>query len=129
GRMKKGGEGGRAGGGQYGLDRAIEAAFGRDLGKALKAIVGAEGAGVAADRVHWLHGLVHFQQGRLEDAIKEFQSSIDLKPSVAACTMHGQALFDASLYSGNGLDRYFRGVKGDLLSSLKPETAEDYLFR
>jgi serine/threonine protein kinase len=111
------------------LDRAIEAAFGGDLEKARKAIVAAETAGVAADRIHWLHGLVHFQQGRLEDAIKEFQSSIDLKPSVAACTMHGQALFDASLYSGNGLDRYFRRVKRDLISSLKPETAEDYLFR
>src|SRR5262249_37350982 len=75
------------------------------------------------------HGLVHFQQGKLEDAIKEFQSSIDLKPSVAACAMHGQALFDASLYSGNGTDRYMRGVKRDLINSLKPETAEDYLFR
>jgi tetratricopeptide (TPR) repeat protein len=110
------------------LDRAIEAAFSGDLEKARKAIVAAETAGVAPDRVHWLHGLVHIQQGRLEDAIKEFQSSIDLKPSVAACAMHGLALFDASLYSGNGLDRYMRGVKGDLLSSLKPETAEDYLF-
>jgi serine/threonine protein kinase len=111
------------------LDRAIEAAFGSDLEKARKAIVAAELAGVAADRVHWLHGLVHFQQGKLEDAIKEFESSIDLKPSVAACTMHGLALFDASLYSGNGLDRYGRGVKSDLIRSLKPETAEDYLFR
>jgi tetratricopeptide (TPR) repeat protein/tRNA A-37 threonylcarbamoyl transferase component Bud32 len=111
------------------LDRAIEAAFGGDLEIARKAIIAAETAGVAPDRVHWLHGLVHFQQGRLEDAIKEFQSSIDLKPSVAACTMHGQALFDASLYSGNGIDRYIRGVKGDLIRSLKPETAEDYLFR
>jgi serine/threonine protein kinase len=111
------------------LDRAIEAAFGGDLEKARKAIVAAETAGVAPDRIHWLHGLVHIQQGRLEDAIKEFQSSIDLKPSVAACAMHGLALFDASLYSGNGLDRYMRGVKRDLLSSLKPKTAEDYLFR
>jgi tetratricopeptide (TPR) repeat protein len=111
------------------LDRAIEAAFGGDLEKAHKTIVAAEAAGVAADRVHWLHGLVHYQQGKLEDAIKEFQLSIDLKPSVAACAMHGLALFDASLYSGNGLDRYARAVKRDLISSLKPETAEDYLFR
>src|SRR5262249_11748552 len=42
---------------------------------------------------------------------------------------HGLALFDASLYSGNGLDRYWREVKRDLLCSLMPETAEDYLFR
>ncbi|HMF11597.1 MAG TPA: protein kinase [Gemmataceae bacterium] len=111
------------------LDRAIEAAFGSDLKKAHNAILAAEAAGVAPDRVHWLHGLVHFQQGRLEDAIKEFESSIDLKPSVAACAMHGQALFDASLYSGNGLVRYFQERKRDLLRSLKPETAEDYLFR
>src|SRR5262249_26982515 len=81
------------------------------------------------DRIHWLRGLVHLQQGRLEDAIKEFESSIDLKPSVAACAMHGQALFDASLYSGNGLDRYGREVKRDLLRSLKPETAEGDLVR
>src|SRR5262249_23100738 len=64
-----------------------------------------------------------------EDAIREYESSIALKPSVAACAMHGLALFDASLLSGNGPDRYFRGVKRDLLNSLKPETAEDYLFR
>src|SRR5262249_44421782 len=85
-------------------------------------------AGVEAHQVYWLNGLVHFQQGRLEDAIKEFQSSIDLKPSVAACVMHGQVLFDVSLPSGN-FDRYSREVKRDLINSLNPETAEDYLFR
>src|SRR5262249_60657176 len=99
------------------------------LERAHKTIARAAAAGVAPDRIHWLHGLVHFQQGKLEDAIREFESSIDLKPSVAACAMHGQAVFDASLYSGNGVDRYFRGVKRDLINSLKPETAEDYLFR
>src|SRR5262249_35950057 len=114
---------------QYALDKAIEAAFGSDLENARIAIVAAQKAGVEAHQVYWLNGLVHFQQGRLEDAIKEFESSIDLKPSVAACAMHGQALFDASLYSGNGLVRYFQERKRDLLRSLKPETAEDYLFR
>jgi serine/threonine protein kinase len=113
---------------QYALDRAIEAAFSGDLERAHKAIVAAEKAGVAPDRAHWLHGLVHYQQGKIEDAIKEFQSSIVLKPSVAAAIMHGLALFDASLLSGD-YGRYGRGVKRDLINSLKPETAEDYLFR
>src|SRR5215472_14896437 len=72
---------------QYALDKAIEAAFGGDLKKAHKTIVAAEAAGVAADRVHWLHGLVHYQQGKLEDAIREFEASIALKPSVAAYAM------------------------------------------
>ena len=114
---------------QNALDRAIEAAFGSDPEKARRAIMAAETAGVAADRIHWLRGLDHFQQGKLEDAIKDFESSIDLKPSVAACTMHGIALFDAAVYGGDGLTRFARGVRGDLLRSLKPETAEDYLFR
>src|SRR5262249_18028982 len=96
---------------QYALDKAIEAAFGGDLKKAHKTIVAAEAAGVAADRVHWLHGLVHYQQGKLEDAIREYESSIALKPSVAAYAMHGRALFDASLQSGNALDRYMQSAR------------------
>src|SRR5262249_27599416 len=113
---------------QYALDKAIEAAFGSDLEKARTAIVAAQKAGVEAHQVYWLNGLVHFQQGRLEDAIKQLQSSIDFNPTVAACVMHGQALFDVSLPSGNGF-RYVQEVKRDLINSLKPETAEDYLFR
>jgi serine/threonine protein kinase/dienelactone hydrolase len=114
---------------QNALDRAIEAAFSGDLEKAHKTIVAAEAAGVAPDRVHWLHGLVHYQQGKLEEAIREFESSIALKPSVAAYAMHGQALFDASLQSGNSLTRYYQSARIDLVYSTPPETAEDYLCR
>ena len=56
---------------QYALDRAIEAALSGDLDRADKAILKAEEAGVAADRVHWLRGLAYYQQGKLEGAIKE----------------------------------------------------------
>jgi serine/threonine protein kinase len=114
---------------QNALDRAIEAAFSGDLAKAHKDIVAAEQAGVAPDRVHWLHGLVHYQQGKLEEAIREFESSIALKPSVAAYAMHARALFDASLQSGNSLTRYYQSARIDLVNSMAPETAEDYLCR
>jgi serine/threonine protein kinase/tetratricopeptide (TPR) repeat protein len=114
---------------QNALDRAIEAAFSGDLAKAHKTIVTAEAAGVAPDRVHWLHGLVHYQQGKLEEAIQEFESSIALKPSVAAYAMHAQALFDATLQSGNSLIRYYQSARIDLVNSMAPETAEDYLCR
>src|SRR5262249_47247162 len=60
---------------QNALDRAIEAALSGDLAKAHKAIVASEKAGVTPDRVHWLHGLVHYQQGKFEDAIREFEAS------------------------------------------------------
>jgi tetratricopeptide (TPR) repeat protein len=114
---------------QNALDRAIEAAFSGDLEKAHKAIVAAEKAGVAPDRVHWLHGLVHYQQGKLEEAVQEFESSIALKPSVAAYAMHARALFDATLQSGNSLTRYYESARIDLVNSIPPETAEDYLCR
>ena len=113
---------------QYALDKAIEAAFGGDLKKAHTAILAAEAVGVAPDRVHWLHGLVHYQQGRLEDAIKEFQSSIDLKPSVAAHAMHARALFAASLHSGHWVNSSILSELNDL-NAMTPETAEDYLCR
>jgi dienelactone hydrolase/tetratricopeptide (TPR) repeat protein len=110
------------------LDRAIEAAFGGDQEKARNAIVAAEKAGVAPERVRWLRGLAYFNQGKLEEAIQEFQASLDLKPSVAAHTMHFIAVFDASLFSGNSLTRYFQ-LPTEGLNSTTPETAEDYLCR
>jgi tetratricopeptide (TPR) repeat protein len=113
---------------QYALDRAIEAAFGGDLPKAHKAIVAAEAAGVAPDRVHWLHGLVHFQQGKLEDAIREFESSVALKPSVAAYAMSARAQFSETFFSGNAF-RLHPVLAASKLSSMTPETAEDYLCR
>jgi tetratricopeptide (TPR) repeat protein len=113
---------------QNALDRAIEAAFGGDPEKARNAIVAAEKAGVAPERVRWLRGLAYFNQGKLEEAIQEFQASIDLKPTVAAHTMHFLAVFDASLFSGNSLARYFQ-LPTDGLNSTAPETAEDYLCR
>src|SRR5262249_44885260 len=80
---------------QYALDRAIEAALGGDLEKARKAILDAQKAGVDAHQVYWLNGLVHFQRGDQRAAIKEFQSSLALKPTVAAQAM----LVRAALYA------------------------------
>src|SRR5262249_37611981 len=113
---------------QYALERAIEAAFSGDVAKAHKTIVEAEKAGVAPERVRWLRGLAYHQQGKLEEAIQEFQASIDLKPTVAAHTMHFLAAFEASLLSGNALARYFQ-LPTDGLNSTAPATAEDYLCR
>src|SRR5262249_51351250 len=64
----------------------------------------------------------------LEEAIQEFQASIDLKPTVAAHTMHFLAAFEESLLSGNWAARYFQ-LPTDGLNSTAPETAEDYLCR
>src|SRR5262249_7159073 len=69
------------------LDRAIEAALSGDLVKAEKAIVEAEKAGVAADQSHWLRGLVHWQRLDTAAAIKEFEASVELRPTVAAQAM------------------------------------------
>jgi serine/threonine protein kinase len=113
---------------QYALERAIEAAFSGDVAKAYKTIVEAEKGGVAPERVRWLRGLAYHQQGKLEEAIQEFQASIDLKPTVAAHTMQFLAVFEASLLSGNSLARYFQ-LPTDGLNSTAPETAEDYLCR
>src|SRR5262249_30319242 len=113
---------------QNALDRAIEAALSGDLAKAHKAIVASEKAGVTPDRVHWLHGLVHYQQGKFEDAIREFEASIAFKPTVAAYAMHFDALFYADGESGNPLARYLQLPTAGL-NSTTPETAEDYLCR
>jgi hypothetical protein len=43
--------------------------------------------------------------------------------------MHAQALFLATLQSGNSLDRFKQSARVDLLESMTPETAEDYLCR
>src|SRR5262249_6823204 len=90
---------------QNALDRAIEAAFCGDLEKARNAILDAQKAGVDADQVYWLNGLVHFQRGELDAAIREFKSSLALKPTVAAQAMLARAYIDAGLQSGgNQLD-------------------------
>src|SRR5262249_45424007 len=110
------------------LDRAIEAAFSSDPVKAHKAIVEAEQAGVAADRVHWLYGLVYFQQGKFEDANREFDASIALKPSIAAYATQFLALFGAGGEAGEPF-RHVTRSKFDLIRSMTPETPEDYLCR
>jgi hypothetical protein len=113
---------------QYALDRAIEAAFSGDLPKADKAIVAAEKAGVASDRVHWLQGMVHYQEDKFEYAIREFELSMALKPSVAAYAMHSRAVFATTLHSGNAFKLHPELTSLEL-SSMTPETAEDYLCR
>src|SRR5262249_24913727 len=66
------------------LDRAIEAALSGDLETAGRAILVAQKVGVEAHQVYWLNGLIQFQRGDWQAAIKEFQSSLALKPTVAA---------------------------------------------
>ena len=113
---------------QYALDRAIEAAFSSEPAKAHKAIVEAEMIGVAPDRVHWLHGLVHHYQSQFEDALREYDASIALKPSVAAYASRQSAIFEAWLQTGKSLGGGFT-TKEEWLDSMSPETAEDYLCR
>src|SRR5262249_22848246 len=110
------------------LDRAIEAAFGGDLVKAEKAIFDAEKVGVDHDRIHWLRGHVYGAQGKAEDANREFEASIALKPSVAAYAAQRITLFSSGLETGNPFRRFDR-TRVDLIRSMPPETAEDYLFR
>jgi serine/threonine protein kinase len=111
------------------LDRAIEAAFSGDLEKARKAILDAQKAGVDADQVYWLHGLVHFQRGDQDAAIREFKSSLALKQTVAAQAMLARAYIHAGLQSGrNHLDyEYPQALVA--LRSMTPVTAEDYMCR
>jgi serine/threonine protein kinase len=113
---------------QYALDRAIEAAFSSDPAKADKAIVEAERVGVAPDRVRWLRGLVYSQQGKVGDAIREFDASNALKPSVAAHAARALALFGAGLETGNPFRRLDRSA-WVAVQSMTPQTAEDYLCR
>jgi tetratricopeptide (TPR) repeat protein len=111
------------------LDRAIEAALGGDPVKADKLIVAAEAAGVAADQSHWLRGLVHYQQAKFEDAIREFERALAVRPtSVAAQAMHAHALFLAVKHNGELAVDQSRSEMAQL-ASMTPETAEDYLCR
>jgi serine/threonine protein kinase len=113
---------------QNALEKATEAAFSGDLERARKAIVEAESIGVSADQVHWLNGLVHFQRGNYDDAIKEFKSAVALKQSVAAQAMLTRAYFDASLQSGNPFsDKWLKAFSD--LGPLTPVTPEDYMCR
>jgi tetratricopeptide (TPR) repeat protein len=113
---------------QNALEKAIEAALSGELERAGRAIVEAEAAGVSADQVHWLNGLVHFQRGNYDAAIKEFESAIALKPSVAAQAMLFRALFGVSLQSGNPFGAKQVKAFSDL-SALTPVTPEDYMCR
>jgi hypothetical protein len=115
---------------QNALDRAIEAALSGELDKARKAIVAAEAAGVSADQVHWLNGLVHYQRGvDFPAARKEFESAAELKPSVAAQAMLIVTGFAADRRSrGRMSSRELEKARSDLLL-LTPVTPEDYMCR
>jgi serine/threonine protein kinase len=113
---------------QNALEKAMEAALSGELERARKAIVEAEAAGVAADQVHWLHGLVHYQRGAFAAAIKEFESSIALKPSVAAQALMARAMLNATVQSGNPLSMTFWKAMSDL-DPMTPVTAEDYMCK
>src|SRR5262249_44785466 len=99
-----------------------------DLERARKAIVEAEAAGVAADQIHWLNGLVHYQRGNYDPAIKEFKSAIELKPSVAAQAMMVRAYFYMNLQSGNPFSTDLVKAVSDL-GEMTPVTPEDYMCR
>jgi tetratricopeptide (TPR) repeat protein len=113
---------------QNALEKATEAAFSGDLEKAHTTIVAAEAAGVAPDQVHWLNGLVHYQRGAFAAAIKEFESSIQLKPSVAAQAMMVRSYFYMNLQSGNPFSADLGKALSDL-NALTPVTPEDYMCR
>jgi tetratricopeptide (TPR) repeat protein len=113
---------------QNSLEKATEAAFSGDLERTRKAIVEAESIGVSADQVHWLNGLVHFQRGDYDAAIKEFEAAIALKQSVAAQAMLAHAYFDAGLQSGNPFGARTQKAFSDL-DPLTPVTPEDYMCR
>jgi tetratricopeptide (TPR) repeat protein len=112
---------------QYALDRAIEAAFGGDLEKARKVILAAQKAGVEAHQVYWLNGLVHYQRGKYEEAIKEFEASLELKRTAAALGMLARARLAAILFTTEN----FEGVEkaSAQLHSVTPVTPEDYMCR
>jgi serine/threonine protein kinase len=113
---------------QNALEKAIESALSGDLERARKAIVEAEAAGVAADQVHWLNGLVQYQRGAFNAAIKEFDSALALKPSVAAQAMLARAYFHTSLQSGDPFSAKLVKAYSDL-DTLAPVTPEDYMCR
>jgi serine/threonine protein kinase len=113
---------------QNALEKATEAAFSGELERARQAIVEAESCGISADQVHWLNGLVHYQRGAFAAAIKEFESAIKLKPSVAAQAMMVRAYFYMNLQSGNPFSADIAKAFSDL-NSLTPVTPEDYMCR
>src|SRR5262249_8613000 len=115
---------------QHALDRAIETAFGGDLEKARKAIIEAQKAGVDADQAYSPNGLIHFQRGAWQAAIKEFQSSLALKPTVAAQAMLVSAAIHAFGQSGGnftGIEFLPQALMD--LRSMEPVTPEDYMCK
>src|SRR5262245_22686588 len=115
---------------QHALDRAIEAALGGDLEKARKAIIEAQKAGVDADQVYWLNGLIHFQRGEWLAAIKEFKSSLALKPTVAAQAMLVSAALHAFGQSGGNLTGNENWPQALMvLRSMEPVTPEDHMCK
>src|SRR5262249_51175775 len=110
------------------LDRAIEAAFSGDPVRAETAIFAAKKAGVWDDRIHWLRGHLYAAQDKTEDAIREFEASIALKPSVSGYAALRTVLFSRGLETGNPFGSFDRTAV-DRIGSMAPETAEDYLFR
>lgn len=112
---------------QNALDRAIEAAFNGDLEKTRKAIIAAQQVGVDAHQVYWLNGLVHFQRGDHEAAIKEFHASLELKKTAAALGMLARAEMSAALSGSQGLEGFFRARAE--LNTVTPVSPEDYMCR
>jgi serine/threonine protein kinase len=112
---------------QHALERATEAAFSGDLDKARKAIVEAQKAGVAADQVYWLQGVVLYQRGKLQDAIKEFEASLELKKSAAALGMLARTHIATILTSPKAFERYDQALAE--LCTITPVTPEDYMCR
>src|SRR5262249_53350641 len=114
---------------QNALERATEAAFGGDLEKARIAIVDAQKVGVEADQGYWLNGLIQFQRGDLTAAIKDFKSSLALKPTVAAQAMLVRCNLHALAQSGGNVTGNEYAQAFLVLRSMEPVTPEDYMCR
>jgi serine/threonine protein kinase len=112
---------------QFALERATEAAFSGDLAKAFKAIAAAEQAEVARDQIRWLNGLVHYQRGKYEEAIKEFEASLELKRTAAALGMLARAHLEANLFTTQNFEEAEKAAAE--LYSITPVTPEDYMCR
>src|SRR5262249_28127609 len=112
------------------LDPANQAAASGGLVQGRSAYLVAQMAHVEAHQVYWLNVLIQFQRGDWRAAIKEFQSSLALKPTVAAHAMWVTAALYAYAQSGGNMTGIEFWPQAQLaLKSMEPVTAEDYMCK
>src|SRR5262249_55548822 len=79
------------------------------------------------DQIRWLNGLVHYQRGKYEEAIKEFEASLELKRTAATLGMLARAHLEANLFT---MQKFEGAEKAAYeLHSITPVTPEDYMCR